>query len=321
MPLSLSQALRKTGHLARRRTLAAMGVTPQELSDGLKNGSLWRPSRGWIADRNADAEQLRAVATGTRIGCVTALKRWGVWAGPKNTMHLHAATTASRLSLSTSAAAAAVPIHPHPEILDTYAHELEEIRASDGSDPVVHWGEERFGGGLDWIVSVEDALLQAVPCQSAEHAVACVDSALHLGAIDSAQWSRIVDALPKRLKWIDRRKDPRAGSGNETRARLRFGEAGYRVEPQFFLLGAGSHDFIVDDCVIVEVDSDAHHGSAEQQRKDRARMLVAQIYGLPTLRIGPESFTDENWSLVLSALAQQVKDAKLLNATRRVLVR
>ncbi|MCW4385183.1 hypothetical protein OH146_05275 [Salinibacterium sp. SYSU T00001] len=318
----LMHTMRLVGHVARLRTLRDSGVTSAEIADGIRDGTLWRPKKGWVATRLADRDQVRAVTAGARIGCVSALRRWGVWSGDGDALHLHVATTTGGLDrhVPPSMTVEAVPL-PHPSIVNTYGNDLDPIRRCDENGPVIHWSEQRFEGALDWIVSIEDALAQAVRCQSSEHAVACIDSALHVGAISLTQWERIRETLPRRLERLDERKDARAGSGNETKARLRLLDEGFRVQPQFFLLGAGTVDMLVEDCVIVEVDSEAHHGSPAQRRKDRVRILVAQLYGIPTVSIGPESFTDENWQLVMGAIHRQVADARQLKQARRVIVR
>lgn len=313
--------MRTVGHLARRRTLLDLGVTPRDLAAGVRTGHLWRPRRGWYATGNADPDQLRAVAAGARIGCVSALRRWGVWSGPGDALHLHATPTASRLAdgiriAHPAAPQAAAPL-PHPSIIDAYGHELGDIRSCDGNASVIHWGEQRFGGRLDWIVSIGDALAQAVRCQDRENAVACIDSALATGAIDEREWARILSSLPHHLKPLDALKDARAGSGNETIARLRIRHAGFAVEPQFHLPGIGTADMLVERCVVVEVDSEHHHSGAAQRRRDRMRTLLSQVYGVPVIRIGPENLQDDEWPIVLAALERQVSDARVLAAARR----
>ncbi|TQL48767.1 hypothetical protein FB562_1871 [Homoserinimonas aerilata] len=320
--LALRRAMRLVGQLARRRTLLGLGITPAELAEALRSGYLWRPRRGWYATRHVDSDQLRAVATGARIGCVSALRRWGVWSGPDDMLHLHAAPTASRLG---AASVSVTPTNtaplPHPTILDAYGHELDTVRSCSPAPAITHWSEQRFPGALDWIVSVEDALLQAARCQDSEHAVACIDSALNRGAIDEDAWSRILQHLPDRLKPLDLQKDARAGSGNETIARLRIIAAGFKVEPQHSMPGIGDVDMLVDGCVVVEVDSERYHSSDTQRRKDRTRTLISLLYGIPVVRIGPEHLPPTDWPLALAALRQQVADARMLMAARRAIVR
>src|SRR5690554_6750560 len=233
-PGRLASVMAAQGQAARRSTLFRNGISRVEIEDALASGFLARPMRGWYVTRAADSDQLRAIIAGGRLGCVTALRRWGVWSGPTNDLHLHCAPTSSRLRLDKAQTVLGMqPLLPHPSVPPRRAVKLNEIwRCADGA-PVVHWlGNTSNTGALDWIVSHTDALTQAIHCQDEEHAVACIDSALRHGVVSPEEWENIRHGLPERLRPRGGRVDARADSGNESIVRVRLCEAGFKVEPQ-----------------------------------------------------------------------------------------
>ncbi len=66
--------------------------------------------------------------------------------------------------------------------------------------------------------------------------------------------------------------------------RLMLRMLGCRVEPQVELVGIGRVDFIVDDWLIIECDSEAHHSGWDAQKRDRRRDLAAASRGYTTIR-------------------------------------
>src|SRR5690554_1281900 len=177
----LQRIMSAQGQAARRSTLFRHGISRSEIEDALASGFLARPIRGWYVTRAADSDQLRAITAGARLGCVSALRRWGVWSGPANDLHLHCPPTASRLRLDKAQTVLGMqPVLPHPSVPPRRAVELNEIWRCAAGVPVVHWlANTSKSSALDWIVSPTDALTQAIHCQNEEHAVACIDSALH----------------------------------------------------------------------------------------------------------------------------------------------
>lgn len=312
---SIADTLRTLGHVARRETLLSAGISRRQLEAAVFRGQLSRPIRGWYATPLADVDQLRAVAAGARIGCVSALRRWGVWSGEGDILHLQVAPSRSLLDTRGVAFQGSELRVPHPSV----PPELDvAVRQCVLGTPVGHWVPPLDRArALDWIVSPLDALAQAVRCQREEHAVACVDSALHEGVISGEEWESICEALPRRLHRLHGRRDPRADSGNETITRLRLVDLGLRCEPQVHLPGIGFVDLLVEGLVPLEIDSEAHHSSPDQRRKDRSRSLLSAALGAPSLRIGSEHLTAAEWPLVVAAIRQQLADARALEASGR----
>lgn len=306
---TLTEEMWAQGHLARRSTLLAAGFSRQQLETAVSGGVLFRPIRGWYATSLADVDQLRAVAAGARVGCVSALRRWGVWSGADDSLHVWMPPTSSGVEVFPWPVRDSSEPLPHPSV----PHALGvAVRACSHAAPVVHWSRSAAQRHwLDWIVSPSQAIDQAVRCQSDEHALACVDSAVHEGAVSASEWASISSTLPRRLRWLHSHTDSRADSGNETIVRHRFRLLGWRCAPQAHISGIGYIDLLVEGLVPVEVDSEAHHSSATQRRKDRTRSLVSAALGAPTIRIGSEHLDATNWPLVVAAVERQLADARL----------
>jgi hypothetical protein len=321
--LHLRQIMARLGHTARRRTLLKHGVSLSAIAEARASGYLVRPKRGWYHSPVADSDQRRAVLVGGRIGCVTALRRWGVWGGPTDELHVHVAPTASRLRViaATDVIGDQRP-NPSPKLRIRRITELSEsthFRVSDTGIPVIHWRDECFEArALDWLVSPADALAEAVRCLPLEHAVACVDSALRHRVIDSGEWRDIHSALPERLSMIGTVVDASSDSGLESIARQRLRARGHSVESQHPVPGVGRIDLLIDGLIAFETDGDAFHSSKGQRANDRTRTLLAASLGLPTIRIGSEHLVPTEWPLVLAALDYQLDAVRRLTRSRRV---
>ncbi|MET4639357.1 hypothetical protein [Mycetocola sp. 2940] len=310
----VSRVMNDVGQVARRRTLVERGLTTTQIRSAVASGLLTELKRGWIVSSLADADQRRAVEAGAKIGCVSALRRWGVWSGDGNALHLHARPS-SHPDLAATRPVANVRVVAHPGVPAAKASKLE-IRPCEPGMPTLRWRRQDFPErSLDWIVSPHDALAQAILCQSEEQALACIDSALHEHAISHADWPRILSTLPERIRYLDRWKDARAGSGNESRVRFRLQRLGLDVELQVYIPGVGWVDMLVEDLVAVEADGDQFHSTRAQRATDRARTLTAMALGVPTVRLGSEHLGDD-WPLVVAALLQQLADARILREHR-----
>jgi very-short-patch-repair endonuclease len=129
-----------------------------------------------------------------------------------------------------------------------------------------------------------EALVQACRCQPPRDAIATLDSALHLGLVDSRDIAEVFARLPQRFGVLRQLIDARAESGPETIMRLLLRSLGRHVEVQVQLDGVGRVDLIVDGWLIVECDSRAFHEGWEAQKRDRRRDIAAAGLGYTTIR-------------------------------------
>ena len=102
--------------------------------------------------------------------------------------------------------------------------------------------------------------------------------------------------------------DRGAQSGFETHTRVLIVRAGLRVRTQAYVPGSGRFDLLVEECVGLETDGEQWHGP-ERFIPDRTKDLVAEEYGVRTLRIGRTHIFD-SWPRTLAAIRRMVSDAQ-----------
>ena len=250
--------MQRFGGLARRTQLVELGHSPRGLSRAISAEKLVVPRRGWLCSPEADANAVRAISLGGKLGGSSALRSYGVWADGTD------------LVVSTPSTAGRVP-----------ATAAGERRV---------WMDERFPHRADrqWRVSILDALLQHATRFDRPSLIASVDSAMNIGILSPHQLRQLVAALPRRLRRIRREVDGRAMSGTETKLRLACMAAGLRVELQAPIDRVGFVDLLVDGWLVVEVDSRQHHGAPIRQHVDRIRDGNAVLGAYGNLRFDYE---------------------------------
>ncbi|CAN5402358.1 type IV toxin-antitoxin system AbiEi family antitoxin domain-containing protein [soil metagenome] len=266
------------GGIARVRSLMTLGHTAKQLSRAVRSGAFSRPRHGWIATLDAEPTAFRAVQLGGRLASTSALTSYGVWVDHAGPLTVAVPRNASRL------------ISP----------DVGERRI---------WAPDRFPttSGIEWRVSVLDALLQSARGATASSLIASVDSAMHLGLIGGRDLGALAAHAPSRHRLLPSRADRRAESGNETHLRLALRDVGLLVDAQVELPLIGRVDLLVDGWLIVEVDSRAHHETVADQDRDRRRDGNAVLIGYAVVRFMPESIaTALDWcvDVVLARLRQ-----------------
>ena len=313
----LLRELARLGHVARVATLRARGFSHAALRAALVSGLVMRPRHGWIAAALADPDQLRAIAVGGRIGCASALRRYGVWSGVDDALHLQVPRTASRLvSAAETFESANVGVW-HPSVPASRQRGRNVRLASDA--PVrVHWTRELSPrGALDWIVSPKSALAAAARCLVAEHASAAIDSVLHERVLTRREVDEVLASLPDRCAALVDHFTGRAESGVESMFVRRIADAGFHVEPQVDLAGFGRYDGVINGCVLFEVDGRGFHSGSDSFFADRDRTLVGQVFGVPVVRPSARHVL-EDWAITLAAVARTVADAEIVRDHRRL---
>lgn len=232
---------RDAPHVLRTRDLTAAGWRHRDLRAAVAQGRLVRARRGVYLPTDTDADCLAAAELRGRLACVSELRRRGVFVLEPAARHFHVAPDAARLPAS----AAGDRVHrerllrmPHPRSIS---------------------------------VEVLDAVRQAVRCQPSRAAIATIDSALHLGVLPHHDLEELFESLPRRFRRLRRLLDSRSESGPETFLRLILRSIGCRVEIQVLIGDVGRVDFLVDGWLIIECDSEAHHSSWLEQKRDRRR--------------------------------------------------
>ena len=284
------------GHAATTDELLRLGVTPPQLRTAVAHGSIVRAARGVYLCAHADRDQRTAAASHARISCVSALRRAQVWAGIDRSLHLQ------------------LPAHAAGQ----------RPRQGRGGQPIrYHWAHPRFPGATErsWLVSPMEAVWQAIHCLDEEHAIACLESAVHEGFLTIDQVRELCGQAPARLARGIRELEFTSGSGMETIVRRRLRHAGYAVVAQVSVAGIGDEDLVVEDCVAIETDGEKWHG-ADRFHADRIRDLKTEALGRRSIRLTHDQVLYE-WETTLAAIARVVADARRERSRRfgRILLR
>jgi len=248
-----------------RADLLAAGVKPRELTRAVKCGELVRLRRDHYCLPGLERPAQAAVRVGGKLGCVSALKDYGVFAYDARQTHVQVDPFASRLrspepewARLTDVNRGGIELHWLPEFAE---HESEAHR-----------------------VSVMDALFESLHCQHPWHALASIDNALHQGLITRDDLDEVFWHAPRRLQGLQQLVDERAESGQETVLRMIVRQTGLPYELQVSFPETGRVDMLVAGCLVLEADSRAFHDGWEAHVRDRGRDLAFAAMGLASLR-------------------------------------
>lgn len=255
-----------TGRLVLSRAeLSSYGATGRSLTSAVRVGTLARVRRDHYALPTLARQTARAVRVGGRLGCTSALASYGVFVFDEPHPHIHIKANAARLRAPDSS--------------------RRPLTRSNRSGAVLHWRPLiDLLDGDEYRVGLRDALAQAVLCQHAWHAVASIDNALHQGLISEFDVADMFNALPEMYAGLQTCIDKRAEAGQETVLRMIARDAGLRYDLQRMIDGVGRVDMLVEDCLVCEADSRAHHDGSEAHVRDRGRDLAAAELGYASLR-------------------------------------
>jgi len=246
--------------VATRTQMLAAGAAPRDLTAAVRNGRLLRVREGYYAAPSADPGLLQAVRIGGKLGCVSALRRYGVWVPPHPFPHVVVEPNASRLR------------SPRDRFQPL------ETQNRDGCE--LHWTSAKGDDESVHTVGISAALGQAIRCQPADYAVAALDSARNQRLVTAGEVADIFTAVPQRLRPLHALIEPRCMSGIETIIRMSLLDLGIPFDVQVRFARVGTVDFVVAGCVIVEVDGREYHEGEVPAARDYARdaYLAAQQY-------------------------------------------
>ncbi|MGG7465701.1 hypothetical protein [Plantibacter sp. YIM 135347] len=256
----------QTVHILSRSMLLRRGMSPLGITRAVRAGVLFRIRRDHYTDVEPPEDIRTAVRVGGRVACVSALAAAGVFVmqGP---------------------AVVHIQIEPLSSRLRGASQTDRRLCESDRSTFRLHWSPLIDPSrSTTHTVSIVDALVHAIACQPLRMAVATLDSAVYLGLVTEADLDRVFDAIPVRRRVLRRLVEGRCESGAETLLALLLRQLGYRFVVQRSFTGIGRVDFVVEGCLVIEVDSRAHHEGWPNAVSDRTRDLKIGGLGLPTLR-------------------------------------
>ncbi len=237
----------------RRADLIDRGMTTHQITAAVRQRQLLRVRRGVYVRSDTPVQVAAAIRVGGRLTCLSLLQMIGIFVHSNTRLHVH------------------VP------------SDLSRSRSRRPESAILHWGRDA-DSGHDHLVTVWDAIRQAVLCQHPRASVATFDSLLHHGLIAHADLVRLLDGLPRRYRALIALVDALAESGPETYMRLILRSLGVRFECQVRIDGVGRVDFLVEGWLIIECDSKTFHEGWDKQVEDRAREVAAARLGYVTIR-------------------------------------
>lgn len=228
----------RLGGVATAAQLGACGFGPAALGHALRAGSIHRIRRGNYAVAGAHEDLVAAALVGARLTCVSAAPFFGIDV-------LHRSDT------------------PHFAVGSGHP----TLRAGNR-----HRAPIRPSGATPFLVSPEDAVVHALHCLPELDALVLAESAVARRLVAAPA---VLARLPGRANGPARRilglVDPHSGSVLETVARRGFLEAGLTVETQVDIHRVGWVDFLINGCLIVEVDGYDFHSDPKTFASDRHR--------------------------------------------------
>lgn len=236
-----------------RADLRAAGYSGNGITAAVRSGQLIRLRRDRYVRPDVADDVAEAVRIGGVLSCVSWLKTFGVFVLSCTQLHVHVQPGTSRL------------------------------RPPKSRSTNLHWNAA-FGGASLHAAGLQDAVREAITCQTPRAAVATLDSVLHHGLLTRTQLEKVFVTLPQRFSALLALVDATAASGPETFMRLILRGLGLRYETQVSVPGVGYVDFVVEGWLIIECDSKEWHEGWEKQVKDRRRDLAAAKLGYVTLR-------------------------------------
>ena len=249
------EVLHRHHGIARIGSFLDAGLSRHQVAAVFRRGVMTRPRYAWFADPSIPWQGKHAVRVGGVLGCVSAVKSWGLPVPPGSHAVLH------------------VAVPPDASHLRHNRDRTREVRAGDDPEVELHWSDlvDRREG---WRTSLVDALLQLVGCVPDEWVVAALDAGLHRPwdgepVLSDAEYARFCDLLPRRKRHLIALVDPLAGSCLETLLRLGLERRGIGpVVLQFSPARNRFVDFLLPGKLIVEADGEQFHDPEQDAIRD-----------------------------------------------------
>lgn len=293
----ITATLRQLGGVADLSTLVDAGFSRRSIQRSAAQGWITRVRRGWYAVAGADRDVVRAVRVGGRLACISACSHFGIWTPADARLHVSVTPQSNN--------------HKTPD-------DASRVR-TPADDTVLHWAcadpDLRARAQLPSVVA---ALSDAMRCQPPDAAFAMVESALHRGLLSEMDRWELYWQVPARCRASISQAGQASGSGTESLFAFRMRALGVELLQQVEVGGVGRVDFVIGDCLIVEIDSEEHHGSTSQRRRDLNRNAIAASLGYVTLRFDYWQVIDD-WATVEAAVLASISRGDHLAGTQRML--
>ena len=255
--------LRKLGGVASIKQLRNAGVNEKLVRPLTKAERILRVRRGWYATLDANQLVVQAARVGGSLACISGAVALGAWQPPGSILHV------------------SVPVGSRHLKDPTTGNDI--VRSTTSVE--IHWNG-RAGALTSFragVLPILECLEEVVRCQPEDIAFAVVESAIHAKLVSVRDVRALAIKVPSRARLLRLAKG-KSESGTESLFRFRMRNGRFTMEQQVEIPGVGRVDFLIGDRLIVEIDSEAHHGTLGQRRRDLKRDAVAATLGFETLR-------------------------------------
>ncbi|CAN5309936.1 hypothetical protein BH11ACT2_BH11ACT2_07700 [soil metagenome] len=221
------------------RQLTEAGYASHQLTALVRSGELVRIRNGWYASSEAHPELVAAVRVGGRLAGISAAGWHGLATPQRHALHVQVPANSSRLRSS---------VDRHLPLVNDFNRSV-----------MVHWGGSSAATpAARLVLPLPQCLRQVVLFENEDDAVACLDSALHQGAIDRIDLELLRLSLPQRYRHVIAVTDERSEGYPESVLRRRLARAGIPTQLQVKVLDERWIDLLIGDRLAAEVGASTH---------------------------------------------------------------
>lgn len=281
---SLESALRALGGIAHLQTLGEIGIPDSRVERAAAIGSVVRVRPGVYAALDADAELVRAARVGGRLAGASAARSMSLWVTPGRGLTVEVSRGATHLR---------DPDNP------------DRALDRDRGDVRILWiGAPRPLRHSIGVASIAEMIRQLVDTEPEEYVVAVLDSLLRRSETSRFDLEAAAVGLSAKGRSLLSLVDDRADTGSESVVRVLLSQVGCAAIPQVRIpfTDLDRMDLLVGDRLVIECDSEQHHGGREQRLRDLRRDASLACLGFIVLRFDWHQIFFEPDSVVSAVL-------------------
>lgn len=270
MSRNIENILKDKGGIARMNEVV-LATSRRQVARALEAGDICREGRNTLYLPGLDSMFVAVFTHHGRLTCVNALNLYGieVWGKHEGT-HISVSANNSRK-------------HSNQVVLHRF-----HSRCCRVSEPLL---EPAIFSNLSMrqrlLVDPVTATIDAMYCMNTHlERLVILDSVLHKGFASKEQLSAAAKGLHcPGMQAAITEADASARSGLETLGRIELRKIpGLKVECGVVIEGVGEVDFLINGCLIVELDGYEYHCGLAEFSRDRARSREAMLRGFDTMR-------------------------------------
>jgi very-short-patch-repair endonuclease len=279
---SISASVDSLGGVVALRELMSVGCDRRAIERAAHRRDIVRVRPGVYASMGADPFVVRAARVGGKLAGASAARALGWWSPPSHPLTVEVPRSATRLRDPDD-----------PSVRLDYSREDVRILWSGAR-------ELQFG-----TVSGIEIVRQILSLEQPAFATAVIDSALRVSAISRFELDDLARSLPPARRRVLRLAsgEPESGTESVLAAHLAMAGVNVRAQAPVPFTKNGRFDFLIGDRLVIECDSETHHGGREQRLRDLRRDALAVGWGFVVLRFDYQQVLFDIDSVMATILA------------------